>query len=68
MIYLYIVLAESYVVCEPAEHYYIFNASNIGMQVIIQLKPIMQLYIVLDPSFKNQPCGKYYFNNFFYEK
>ncbi|XP_040183666.1 uncharacterized protein LOC120916795 [Rana temporaria] len=49
--------SESYVVCEPAEHYYIFNASNIGMQVIIQLKPIMQLYIVLDPSFKNQSCG-----------
>lgn len=33
--------------------------TNIGIQVEIQITPIMQVFVRLDPVFKDQTCGKW---------
>ncbi|XP_018115286.2 mucin-5AC [Xenopus laevis] len=41
---------------QPSPFYIVFD-SNDGMQAIIQLIPVMQLYVVLDPIYKTRTCG-----------
>ncbi|XP_062974480.1 mucin-5B-like [Elgaria multicarinata webbii] len=37
--------------------FFIIIATNFGLQLEIQLTPLMQVYINLDPSFKERTCG-----------
>lgn len=41
--------------------FFIIVHTNVGLQLVIQLVPTMQLYIHVDPSFKGRTCGKKYF-------
>ncbi|KAM4618062.1 uncharacterized protein O3C94_021919 [Discoglossus pictus] len=48
--------AANVTIFRPSSFYIIFQ-SNLGIQVVAQLTPFMQLYVVLDPSFKGKTCG-----------
>ncbi|XP_044125174.1 mucin-5AC-like [Bufo gargarizans] len=37
--------------------FYIVVKTNLGVQVVAQLTPFMQVYVALDPSYKGQTCG-----------
>uniref|UniRef100_A0ABM5F8M9 LOW QUALITY PROTEIN: uncharacterized protein n=1 Tax=Pogona vitticeps TaxID=103695 RepID=A0ABM5F8M9_9SAUR len=37
--------------------FFIIVETNVGLQLLVQLVPIMQLYLRLDPSFKEKTCG-----------
>ncbi|XP_075422974.1 mucin-5AC-like [Ascaphus truei] len=37
--------------------FYIIVQTQLGAQIVAQLTPFMQIYVVLDPSFKNKTCG-----------
>ncbi|XP_053304585.1 mucin-5B-like [Spea bombifrons] len=37
--------------------FYIIVESKMGVQVVAQLTPFMQVYLILDPSFKTKTCG-----------
>ncbi|KAM8939209.1 mucin-5AC-like [Pelodytes ibericus] len=37
--------------------FYIVVETNLGVQVVAQLIPFMQVYVILDPSFKTKTCG-----------
>ncbi|XP_072277618.1 mucin-5B-like [Pyxicephalus adspersus] len=37
--------------------FYIIVHTNIGVQIVAQLTPFMQVYIALNPSYKSQTCG-----------
>ncbi|XP_066438453.1 mucin-5AC-like [Eleutherodactylus coqui] len=38
-------------------NFYIVVETNLGVQLVAQLIPFMQVYVVLDPSYKGQTCG-----------
>ncbi|XP_026524030.1 mucin-5AC-like [Notechis scutatus] len=38
-------------------HSFIVLETNFGLQIVVQLKPLLQLYIYLDPSFQGRMCG-----------
>uniref|UniRef100_A0A8C5WZA5 Mucin-5AC n=1 Tax=Laticauda laticaudata TaxID=8630 RepID=A0A8C5WZA5_LATLA len=38
-------------------HSFIVLETNFGLQVVVQVKPLLQLYIYLDPSFQGRMCG-----------
>ncbi|XP_068115910.1 mucin-5B-like, partial [Hyperolius riggenbachi] len=48
--------SELYTIFEASEKYYLLQLSN-GPQILIQLKPVMQLYITVNPSYTNRMCG-----------
>nr|XP_033784141.1 mucin-5AC isoform X2 [Geotrypetes seraphini] len=37
--------------------FFLIVHTNLGLQIMIQLVPIMQIYVNLDPSYKEQTCG-----------
>ncbi|XP_068115742.1 mucin-5AC-like isoform X2 [Hyperolius riggenbachi] len=37
--------------------FYIIVHTNLGVQIVAQLTPFMQVYVVLDPSYKSLTCG-----------
>ncbi|XP_032068674.1 mucin-5B-like [Thamnophis elegans] len=38
-------------------HSFIVLETNFGLQLVIQIKPLLQLFIYLDPSFQGRMCG-----------
>ncbi|KAF7245535.1 Mucin-5AC [Varanus komodoensis] len=48
--------AANVTIFKPSNFFLIVD-SNFGLQLVIQLIPLMQLYIHLDPSFKQKTCG-----------
>ncbi|XP_053305740.1 mucin-5B-like [Spea bombifrons] len=50
------VTTATFILFKPSPFYIIFNA-NFGLQVVIQIQPFLQLYLVLDPSYKAKTCG-----------
>ncbi|XP_060543722.1 mucin-5B-like [Pantherophis guttatus] len=38
-------------------HSFIVLDTNFGLQLVVQVKPLLQLYIYLDPSFQGRMCG-----------
>ncbi|KAM4618063.1 mucin-5B-like [Discoglossus pictus] len=48
--------AASVTIFRPSS-FYIVVQSTLGIQVVAQLTPSMQVYVVLDPSFKGKTCG-----------
>ncbi|KAM4618061.1 mucin-2-like [Discoglossus pictus] len=48
--------AANVTIFRPSSFYIIFQ-SNLGIQVVAQLTPFMQLYVGLEPSFKGKTCG-----------
>eukprot|EP00079_Xenopus_tropicalis_P024589 XP_012817351.1 PREDICTED: mucin-5B-like [Xenopus tropicalis] len=57
--FLYTILPISsgpFTMLQPSPFYIVFDYVD-GMQAIIQLVPVMQLYVVLDPKYKTKTCG-----------
>ncbi|MEE6498613.1 hypothetical protein FKM82_003182 [Ascaphus truei] len=50
------VSAASMTIFRPSSFYVIFK-TNQGVQIVTQLTPFMQVYVVLDPSYKSRTCG-----------
>ncbi|XP_053545253.1 mucin-5AC [Bombina bombina] len=48
--------AASFTIFRPSPLYIVLN-TNFGLQIISQIIPIMQLYVVLEPSYTSQTCG-----------
>ncbi|ETE61071.1 Mucin-5B [Ophiophagus hannah] len=42
---------------ETPSHSFIVLETNFGLQIVVQVKPLLQLYIYLDPSFQGRMCG-----------
>uniref|UniRef100_A0A8C6XBC7 Mucin-5AC n=1 Tax=Naja naja TaxID=35670 RepID=A0A8C6XBC7_NAJNA len=38
-------------------HSFIILETNFGLQIVVQVKPLLQVYIYLDPSFQGRMCG-----------
>lgn len=43
--------------------FFIILQTTFGLQLQVQLVPLMQLFIDLDPSHKGQTCGKWSYRN-----
>ncbi|XP_066438467.1 mucin-5B-like [Eleutherodactylus coqui] len=57
-------VSEKYIIFQPSPFYIVMNSMQFGLQVVVEILPIMQLYVVLDPVFGSQTqglCGN--FNN-----
>lgn len=39
--------------------FYIIVHTNLGVQIVAQLTPFMQVYVALDPAYKGLTCGKF---------
>ncbi|XP_053545257.1 mucin-5AC-like [Bombina bombina] len=48
--------AANFTIFKPSPLYIVLN-TNFGLQIISQIIPIMQLYVVLEPSYSSQTCG-----------
>ncbi|KAM3920273.1 mucin-5AC-like [Leptodactylus fuscus] len=51
------VYTEKYIVFQPSPFYIVAEPTTIEFQVVVQILPTMQLYVVLEPSFRTVTCG-----------
>ncbi|XP_075044685.1 mucin-5AC-like [Mixophyes fleayi] len=51
------VSSKKYTIFQASSSYIIVYTNKLGPLAVIQIKPIMQLYLVLEPSFKTLTCG-----------
>ncbi|XP_056382867.1 mucin-5AC-like isoform X2 [Hyla sarda] len=50
-------VSEKYIIFQPSPFYIVVKSTSIGLLVVVQILPIMQLYVILQPAFKTKTCG-----------